>query len=357
MDFGVQMVFQNHSDYSDREMYQHELRLVVEAEAMGFDSVWPVEHHFTDYSMCPDNMQYLSYVAARTERIGLGTGAIIVPWNNPLRMVEKMVLLDHLSDGRAILGLGRGLARREYEGMMVDMNEARERFNEGAEIILRGLEEGFVEAHGTFYRQKRVEVRPRPFKSFRDRRFMVCMSPDSFEVAAELGLGAMMFSQFPWEQMVDTLEAYRQDYRAKQGAEAPPINIVDFVACDRDVRRAEEVAREKITGYLASVLHHYEMLDAKHFAETGRNYQHYADAAEMMKEMGQEAVMDGFLDANLWGDPAMLRDKLEKRRATIGAFTVNGIFSYQSLPFDWVESNMRLFADEVGPLLKSWQAA
>ena len=106
--------------------------------------MWPVEHHFTDYSMCPDNMQFLSYVAGRTTRLGLATGAIIVPWNDPMRVVEKMVLLDHLSDGRAILGLGRGLARREYRGMRQDMDEARERFNEGAEIILRGLEEGFV---------------------------------------------------------------------------------------------------------------------------------------------------------------------------------------------------------------------
>lgn len=95
MRVGIQLVFQGHKDYADREMYKHELRLAIEAEGMGYDIVWPVEHHFFDYSMCPDNMQYLSYIAARTERVELATAAVIVPWNNPMRVVEKMVLLDH----------------------------------------------------------------------------------------------------------------------------------------------------------------------------------------------------------------------------------------------------------------------
>ena len=76
MKIGIQNVFPAHQDYNDRDMYKRETRLLIEAEGMGFDIIWPVEHHFFDYSMCPDNMQYLSYIAARTERMELGTGAI-----------------------------------------------------------------------------------------------------------------------------------------------------------------------------------------------------------------------------------------------------------------------------------------
>jgi len=90
MRIGIQLVFQGHKDYADREMYKQELRLAIDAEAMGYDILWPVEHHFFDYSICPDNMKYLSYIAARTERIELATGAIILPWNNPMRVVEKI---------------------------------------------------------------------------------------------------------------------------------------------------------------------------------------------------------------------------------------------------------------------------
>jgi alkanesulfonate monooxygenase SsuD/methylene tetrahydromethanopterin reductase-like flavin-dependent oxidoreductase (luciferase family) len=355
MKVGLQLVLQGHKNYNDREMYKHELRLAIEAEGMGFDVLWPVEHHFFDYSMCPDNLQYLSYVAARTERMELGTAAIIVPWNNPLRVVEKVILLDHLSDGRAIMGLGRGLSRREYLGFGVDMSETRDRFNEAVEIIVRGVETGIVEADTKYFKQARVEVRPRPFKSFQDRRAMVCMSPDSFEVAAKNCLGAMMFSQMGWNKVANSIWAYREDYRKQNnGKEAPPIEINDFVVCHEDRRKAEEIARKHIVGYYWSVMEHYEMAGA-HFVDTGKSYAHYAKGAELIKKVGQDAVIEEFLNANLWGDPDMILAKLRQRRSLLGDFNANGVHSFQSLPFEEVERSMRLFAKEVAPEVKSWQ--
>ncbi len=354
MRLGMSMVLQNHTQYDDREMYKQETRLALKAEEFGFDIIWPVEHHFFDYAMCPDNMQYLSYLAAQTERIQLATGVIILPWNDPVRVVEKMALLDHLSDGRAVLGLGRGLAQREYRGFGVDMSEARDRFNQAAEIVLRGLEDGVVEADTPYYRQERVEVRPRPFRSFKDRRYMVCMSPESFEVAARLGLGAMMFSQAAWDQVADSIWHYRELYRAyHHGADAPPVTCGDFVACYEESRQAEEVARKHIVGYYWAVMEHYEML-GEHFAKAGKSYQHYARTAEMMQQLDLDVVVEGFLNANLWGNPDTLLKKLERRRELIGDFEVIGCFSYQSQPYQQVERCMQLFAREVGPELKSW---
>ena len=354
MRLGMSMVLQNHTQYDDREMYKQETRLALKAEEFGFDIIWPVEHHFFDYAMCPDNMQYLSYLAAQTERIQLATGVIILPWNDPVRVVEKMALLDHLSDGRAVLGLGRGLAQREYHGFGVDMSEARDRFNQAAEIVLRGLEDGVVEADTPYYRQERVEVRPRPFRSFKDRRYMVCMSPESFEVAARLGLGAMMFSQAAWDQVADSIWHYRELYRGyHHGADAPPVTCGDFVACYEESRQAEEVARKHIVGYYWAVMEHYEML-GEHFAKAGKSYQHYARTAEMMQQLDPDVVVEGFLNANLWGNPDTLLKKLERRRELIGDFEVIGCFSYQSQPYQQVERCMQLFAREVGPELKSW---
>ncbi len=100
MQFGIQMVFQNfdraNSGVTDAQVYDEEIRLGILAEKLGFDALWPVEHHFEDYSFCPDNTQFLSYMAARTDRIKLGTGAVILPWNVPVRIAEKVVPLDHL---------------------------------------------------------------------------------------------------------------------------------------------------------------------------------------------------------------------------------------------------------------------
>ena len=201
MDVGILCVLQNFENrMTDAERYETDMDILVGAEELGFDSVAVVEHHFSNYGMAPDNMQILSYLAARTSTIKLMTGAVILPWNNPLRVVEKMILLDHLSGGRALFGMGRGLARREYETFGIPMSEARDRFEEAAHMILEGLETGFVEGEGPYYRQKRTEVRPGPLKSFKDRRYCVAMSPESIPLAIDTG-ATMLEDSSDWSAM------------------------------------------------------------------------------------------------------------------------------------------------------------
>ncbi len=103
---------------SDTQVYEEEISGALLAEELGYDLVSMVEHHFEDYALCPDNFVYLAHLAAQTSRIKLMTGAVIVPWHTqPLRIAERASLLDQLSGGRLILGLGRGLSRREYAQM------------------------------------------------------------------------------------------------------------------------------------------------------------------------------------------------------------------------------------------------
>ena len=176
MDVGLQLVFSAYGwqGITDRQVYEEELRLALLAEELGFDALWPAEHHFFDYALCPDNTQILSYLAGRTERIDLGTAAVIMPWNEPLRVAEKISMLDELCGGRVRFGMGRGLSRREYEPFRgVEMDTSRERFDESAEMVVRALETGFIEGDGPYYPQPRTEIRPRPSRSFKGRLYAV----------------------------------------------------------------------------------------------------------------------------------------------------------------------------------------
>ena len=111
MHVGYAPLFQNPENaLPDIEVYRNELRLAEMAESLGFDSVWSVEHHFTDYTMCPDVVQFLSYMAGKTERIGLGSMVVVLPWHDPVRVAEQIAMLDNMSNGRMILGIGRGLS-------------------------------------------------------------------------------------------------------------------------------------------------------------------------------------------------------------------------------------------------------
>ena len=129
---------------SDLEIYRDEVRLASMAEPMGFDSVWATEHHFTEYSMIPSPLQFLSFMAGKTERVTLGAMVVVLPWHNPARLAGEIGMLDNLSEGRFCLGVGRGLGRLEFEGLGVDMSTSREVFDETAETVFAALENGFI---------------------------------------------------------------------------------------------------------------------------------------------------------------------------------------------------------------------
>ena len=353
MQVGLQLLFQGRPGTSDEEIYKREVAIALEAEAMGFDLLGAVEHHFFDYAMVPDNAQLLSYFAARTKTIKLMPAAFILPWNDPLRVVEKAILLDHLCEGRVIVGFGRGLAKREFDALRVPYGESRARFDQAAEIVLRGLETGVVQGDTEFYKQPAIEVRPRPIKSFKDRTYMVGMSPPSVEVAGKLGLGCMKFSNAPWNVAVTEVTRHRTVYREVHGREAPPTITADLLFVDKDVRRAEEIARTYMSGYLVQVMEHYELL-SDNFAKAGGAYASYAEKAKAMRETDQKSMIDAYLDANLWGDPQRILDKLRERRALIGSFDLAVSLGYAGMPYEDVQRSTKLFVDKVMPEIKSW---
>ena len=148
MEVGMQFIFQNtHEGMTDAEMFRQEAKIPILAEEVGMDFCLFPEHHFDpNYSMMPDNMQFVAYIGGQTSRIKLGTGAIIVPWwynkTDPTRIAERIAMLDILLGDRFLLGFGRGLARMEYETFGVDMNESRERFDEAVRAHPRDPRDG-----------------------------------------------------------------------------------------------------------------------------------------------------------------------------------------------------------------------
>ena len=201
MHVGMTTIFQNTNQIEDNIVYRNELRLAEMAEPLGFESIWGVEHHFTDYTMCPDPLQFLTYMAGKTHKIKLGTMVVVLPWHDPMRVAEQISMLDNISNGRTILGLGRGAGRVEFDAFRQDMADSRPRFIESAECVLRGLEKGYCEYSGDFVQQPKALIRPAPFKSFRGRTYAAAVSPESIDIMAKLGIGLLVIPQKPWIQV------------------------------------------------------------------------------------------------------------------------------------------------------------
>ncbi len=334
---------------TDAEVYRREMALGVRAEEAGFDSVWFSEHHFSDYQLTPQTPMVLSWLAGQTKRIKLGQMVSVLPWHDPVRVAESYTVLDHLSGGRAIAGLGRGLGRIEFNNFRLEMGESRQRFTEYSEAILEALETGYIEYDGEIYKQPRAAIRPRPLASFKGRTFAAAVSPASMELMARMAVGILVIAQKPWETAEAELAAYRQRYLEVNGYEAPKPVLVLVVGVSKDpaqVRRMREVYLQR---WARSTVDHYEF-DNPGFADIP-GYEYYGALANNIAKHGLERF-NGFLaDLQVWGTPDQVTEKLldYSRRCDAGALVVDMTFG--GMPYDEADANFDLFTTEVLPEL------
>jgi alkanesulfonate monooxygenase SsuD/methylene tetrahydromethanopterin reductase-like flavin-dependent oxidoreductase (luciferase family) len=355
MRIGVGTTFQNYGgSMTDHEVYRAEIALADLAEPLGFDSIWGLEHHFTGYAMCPDVMQFLTYMAARTQRVNLGSMVAVLPWHDPLRLAEQILMLDNLSGGRVILGMGRGTGKIEFDAFRIYMGTARQQFKEAAQAIITALETGVMEFDGEIVKQPRVELRPKPVRSFRDRLYSATISPESAEIMARIGTGVLIIPQKPWAQVKKECDTFRTTFREANGSNPPAPICVGWTYVDPNPDRAAERARLWIGRYWDSVVEHYEF-DKPHLKDTPGYEFHVKMYEGLMAPGGKEKYADDYVALQAWGTPEQVYEKVVNFSELTGADTFVPVFRYAGMPTDEAEASMRLFAAEVMPELRKYE--
>jgi alkanesulfonate monooxygenase SsuD/methylene tetrahydromethanopterin reductase-like flavin-dependent oxidoreductase (luciferase family) len=353
MHIGLGLTMQNlDGKESDREVYRRESALGAQAEQVGFGSIWYSEHHFSDYMLTGQTPMVLSWLAAQTKRIKLAQMVTVLPWHDPIRVAESYSVLDHLSDGRAIVGLGRGLGRIEFDGFRVAMGESRRRFAEYSEAILSALETGFIEHHGELYEQPRTEIRPRPFASFKGRTFAAAVSPASMELMAGLGVGLLVIAQKPWETAEQELAEYRQSFLQVNRCEAPKPVLVLMAGVAHNRSDAQRMRELYLQRWARSTVEHYQFANPG-FADI-EGYEYYGALAKNIAKHGLRKF-NGFLaDLQVWGTPDEVTEKLLSyaRRCDAGALVV--VLTFGGMPHDEVRSSFELFTSKVLPELSAY---
>ena len=130
-----------HSSRENPSLALHrDVETIVRLEELGYDEAWIGEHHSTGWEFVASPEMILSYAAARTSRIRLGAGVASLPYHHPLNVIERFVMLDHLSYGRAILGVGPGALAYDAEAIGLDPADSRRRMEEGLDVIVRLLD-------------------------------------------------------------------------------------------------------------------------------------------------------------------------------------------------------------------------
>ena len=159
-------------------------------------SSFVVEHHFTGFGQVSASLNLLTWVAARTSTLRLGTAVIVLPWHNPVLLAEQAATIDLLSGGRLEFGVGRGYRHNEFASFCIPIEEAEERFEESLALIVKSwtCEQRFSH-HGKYWHFENIVVEPPTRQKPHPPIWMAAGNPDSIRKVARRG-AKLLLDQF-----------------------------------------------------------------------------------------------------------------------------------------------------------------
>jgi alkanesulfonate monooxygenase SsuD/methylene tetrahydromethanopterin reductase-like flavin-dependent oxidoreductase (luciferase family) len=200
----------NNEGFSGSYFYTEFVDYVCEAEQLGFYSVFLVEHHFTGLAQVSSSLGLLTYLAARTECIRLGTAVVVLPWHNPILLAEQVATLDVLSKGRFDFGIGRGYRHNEFQSFCMPMDEAGERYDETLEILQKAwTSDGRFSHHGKRWHFNDVIVEPLTVQKPHPPLWIGAGSARSIVKAGEQGFHLLLDQFGSFEVTGERIATYR----------------------------------------------------------------------------------------------------------------------------------------------------
>lgn len=193
-----------------RASYEDYIAAVIEAETLGYHGNFVVEHHFTGMGQVSASLNLLTFLAARTSRIRLGTAVVVLPWHNPVLIAEQAATLDLLSGGRFDFGVGKGYRFSEFEGFRVPIEEASERFEEAMTVIRAAwTTHGRFSHQGKRWQFENIVVEPATIQQPHPPFWMAAGRPESLRAAADDGYNLLLDQFQTIDVALDRLAIYR----------------------------------------------------------------------------------------------------------------------------------------------------
>ena len=368
-------------------LYKETLEQCAFADQLGYDMLWFVEHHFLigfSGSPCPEVM--FGALSQVTKQIRLGFGVCILPYHHPVRVAERVAMLDQLTDGRIEVGTGRSNAYEQI-GLGIDPRETRAKWEESITMLPKIWQSGDEFTwEGEFWNVPKRLVLPKPYQKPHPRLYLACTQTDSFEVAASKGIGVLSSGTFATNILAEHVRNYRE--KVKQGTPVGATvnefwgnNVMAY--CGADDTEAKELGAQSLKDffgpdkpYVRDRVNAYEdLLEAwggvpDHLkADFGRwlrqaDDEHKAKAQEVgiSLDSGPGAARAAFteLDADtlrergiiIAGDPEHCIESVRLFEQA-GVDQVIMIMQTETVPHEQVMSSLELFAKEVIPAFRT----
>ncbi|RFU41543.1 LLM class flavin-dependent oxidoreductase [Actinomadura logoneensis] len=352
MKFSAFHLFHQFAGQTPGEVYEYQIEIVELLEELGFDGVWIAEHHFREYGTVPNIFTMLANLAARTERLRLGTGIVVLPLHNPVHVAEEAAMVDLLSGGRLQLGIGRGYQAIEFENFGLDLAEARDRFNESLDVILGLWTQENFEYKGRFFETGHpLNLMPRPVQRPHPPVHVAAVSPETVEMYAARGLPILADPAAPFKKIAKAAETWHATAAAHgvdtSGAELVASRIV-YAAPTAEQARADQ-ARFEAAFDRSRIFNLQSAPIDRTTGQAAKGFEYYQDRYLKGGSVDSEFRWE---QLEVIGDPERVIGQIRAIREMGFGHLMCDFGSTRPMPLEEMKRVLRFFAAEVMPAFR-----
>lgn len=341
LQFGTFLLLQTPSARPSLEIFERGTRLAQLADRLGLDSVWCAEHHFSTYGYLSRPLMYATHIAARTERIRVGSAVVVLPLHHPLVVAEDIATADLLTGGRLDVGLGRGYQTYEFERLGLSLDDNRSRFEEGLDILLKAFEGKPFGYEGRHFKFGETSIYPLPVQKPSPPLWIVGQSQESVVQTAKRGFNLISGGfGIPVERLAEFrkgIDAMGLDPAALARMQISTQRPVYVTHDDSELPEVVEHARWNMRVTLS-------LRQGLERVENGR-----AIAVPFESEPTASDLLDRYF---VMGSPKTCVAKIRELQAAMKITHFNANFWFGDLAEDKVSRSMKLFAEEVMPAFR-----
>jgi alkanesulfonate monooxygenase SsuD/methylene tetrahydromethanopterin reductase-like flavin-dependent oxidoreductase (luciferase family) len=346
MKFGQFEIIRWHPATTPEQSIHAVMEKIDLGDTLGIDEIWVGEHHFSRHGLVSGVFSLLGNIAQRTKNARIGSAVVVLPWRSPIQVAEEAAMIDILSGGRLTLGVGAGYQALEFNGMGADITEARARFREYVDVILRCWEDRPLTYKGDFIDVQDLNVLPKPTQKTIPLHIAVSTSPESVDFAASRGLPIMVGGPTAVIGQIPQVIALWHERMAHHGSAHENIDL--GVAQNVYVAPTMEQARDDLAGLEDEIDAEFSRIgnpkDASGALPQGYDQWKYRDQDRVQgSDKAREA---GILP--LVGTPDVVCERIEVLRS-MGINSIRCNFGKAGLDQGKMRQCMHMFAEEVMP--------
>jgi len=329
---------------SERGLYDQILEEVDAGERMGLYSVWLAEHHFFDYGGHVPSIPVLgATIAARTTKMKIASGIVMIGLQDPIRVAEQFAMLDQLSGGRVIFGIGRGFQKCEFDAFQRKMDDSRIAFEEAHEVICRAWTEERFSFDGKFTKVKNLRVIPKPLQKPMPPIYVACtITPQSFHWTGSQGHNLMIVPYAAPELAIvkQNIDLYRTALAGSGRSTGGDVISAVHAYCAASAEKAKEEPRAALMRYLG------QFAESTRDEQYSKEYAAYTGLSEALSKFDYDTFL--YPDRVLFGDPEQCVDRVRALEA-MGITHVGLVIDFGGLRKEQILASLERLRNHVIP--------